>query len=109
MPNRPNPERFSETLPQFEVELFNMQDPDGSYDMLAVRCPRTGCRTRFWVQLKWRVLRPVKYADHEPPAYPYGRPCPHCSAAGAIPPEWRVYPTTTNPKPRRIVRRRRSK
>lgn len=92
-------------LPDFEVTRFHIDELEGSYDMLEVRCPR--CRFRFWVGLAWRVLRPVEGASDKPPAYPFGRPCPGCCATSAIPEEWREFPI--NPKPRRrIVRRRRS-
>ena len=96
-------------LPEFEVERFHIDEPAGSYDMLQVRCPR--CRAEFWVRLTWRVLRPVMGASDKPPAYPFGRNCPECCRAAAIPEQWRVVEEEAAPKSktRRVVRRRRSK
>jgi hypothetical protein len=94
-------------LPDFEVVRFHIDDPTGSYDMLEVRCPR--CGTRFWVPLKWRVLREVAGASDKPPAVPVGRNCPDCCCVSAIPEEWRVLPTPTKPKRRVVYRRRRNK
>ena len=92
-----------QTLPNYEVERFHIDEPGGSYDMYQVRCPRSGCGAPFWVPLSWRALREVEGASGLPPARVYGRPCPHCSRAAAIPPELRLAPAT---KPRRVVRRK---
>lgn len=43
-------------LPEFEVKLFHIDEPAGSYDMLEVRCTRTGCGQDHWVGLAWRVF-----------------------------------------------------
>jgi hypothetical protein len=92
-------------LPDFEVARFHIDDPTGSYDMLEVRCPR--CGTRFWVPLKWRVLRFVAGRDDDPPALPVGRNCPDCCAVSAIPEAWRERYEPTKHRPRRVVYRRR--
>lgn len=77
------------TLPEFGVKLFHIDEPGGKYDMLEVRCPRKECGETFWVPLSWRVLRPVLGSSLLPPARPFGRPCPCCSRAAAVPEEWR--------------------
>lgn len=83
-------------LPEFEIEELNVEATDGSSSMLIVRCPRRDCGEEFWVSLKWRVLRLVNLTVI------WGRPCPFCSRAAAIPEAWAVQP-----KKPRIVRRRR--
>lgn len=100
------------TLPEFVVTRFHIQEPAGSYDMLQVKCPRSGCHAEFWVKPTWGIIRPVTGVEGEPPALPVGRNCPHCSRVSAIPKPFRIKwgpHRTTNPKPRRVVRRRRSK
>jgi hypothetical protein len=98
-------------LPEFEVTVFHIQEPRGSWDMLQVRCPRSHCHAEFWVQRKWGIIRPVTGREDDPPALPVGRNCPHCSRVSAIPKPYRIKwgpHRTTQPK-RRVVRRRRSK
>jgi hypothetical protein len=95
----------------FEVARFHIHEPEGSYDMLEIRCPRKDCRARFWVGLAWALL--------DPPAQ--GRNCVWCGFCSAIPGQsepatesgpWDGFgsflkePVEANaPKPRRIVRR----
>jgi hypothetical protein len=97
-------------LPDYNVTVFNMiEDERGSYDMLEVACPR--CQATFWVGRIWAVIRAVTGRDDDPPSYPHGRPCPHCSRASAIPEDLRVYDRPDDkpkPKARYIVRRKRS-
>lgn len=91
-------------LPEFEVKRFHINEPGGSYDMLEVRCSRTGCGLSHWVQGGWAVLREVAGRPEDPPALIIGRPCPYCSRVSAIPEAVRVLPNAA--KPRRVVRRR---
>lgn len=95
-------------LPEFEVKLFHIDEPAGSYDMLEVRCTRTGCGQDHWVGLAWRVLHEVAGRPDELPALIVGRPCPYCSRVSAIPEAWRVFPSAVkqSPKRKRVVRRR---
>lgn len=92
------------TLPVFEVERVEVL-LDGQFSMLVVTCPRSGCRGEFWVGFKWGALRLVEGANGQM-AMPYGRNCPHCCAVSAIPEEYRIAPPD---RPRRVVRRKKSK
>lgn len=100
-------------LPEYKVEEFTMYWKQGSFTMLEITCPR--CGVEFWARTTWRMIYNVVYTTEKgkAPARPHGRSCPYCFAASAIPEEWRVYtnkerPKAEPPKPRRIVRRRRS-
>lgn len=94
-------------LPTFEVERFHIDEPEGSYDMYQVRCSRCGAVS--WFTLLWALIQPVLGREDDPPAHPVGRPCPYCSKVSTIPEELRIIASPNNPRPRRIVRRRRSK
>lgn len=93
-----------QVLPNYTVTRFHIDEPEGSYDMYEVKCPRSGCGSSHWVPLSWRALREVEGAFGKPPARVYGRPCPHCSKASAIPPELRLAPS--QPAKRRVVKRK---
>lgn len=95
----------SEQLPAYSAERYHVDDEDGSHDMFRVVCPRRGCEGVFWVEPRWTVLRAEQGSSLLPAAFPYGRPCPYCSRASAIPEELRRRAPTTG----RIVRRKRRK
>lgn len=96
-------------LPDFAVEEYNIDDEDGSRSMLKVVCPH--CSREFWVSRVWLTIYPVMGRTDDPPAYPFGRPCPYggCYKTAAIPEGLRiVYTEFTKPK-RRTIKRRKGK
>lgn len=88
-------------LPEYNVSRFHLDDDTGSYDMFKVVCPRKGCGGEFWVRPSWALLQPVLGREDDPPAYPVGRNCPHCSRVSAIPEGLRRQAPVRN-----VVRRR---
>jgi hypothetical protein len=93
-------------LQPYIVEAFDVNDEDGSRDMLKVTCQRTMCGYEHWVARHWGVIREVLGRDMDPPARVVGRPCPYCSRASLIPEEFRIFPAE---RPRRVVKRRKRK
>jgi hypothetical protein len=91
-------------LPEFTVKRFHIDAAEGSYDMLEVTCPRTGCGRTHWVAASWCAVRYVQGREGEPAARVVGRPCPWCSAASAIPEALRVEPSA--PRKKRRVKTR---
>lgn len=91
------------TLPVYVVKLFNIDEPGGSYSMLEVTCPRRECGSTFWVRSSWCVIRPVAGASDRPPSRPFGRSCPYCFRAAAIPEDRRVYEEPEEAAPKRHV------
>lgn len=81
-------------LPTFRVERFHIDEPKGSYDMLEVTCPRPGCGLAHWVVGGWTGIQPVEGRPEDPPAKVFGRACPYCFRASAVPPELRTKKTT---------------
>lgn len=75
------------TLAEFTVERVEVDSPDGTTSMLAVTCPRSGCRGEFWVTHKWTYLATVLGANNQMVVV-YGRNCPYCSRAARIPAEF---------------------
>jgi hypothetical protein len=61
-------------IPEYKVERFHINESEGSYDMLQVTCPRSGCGLDFWVRLMWRRSSPYRT-----------RPCPHCFKVSRVP------------------------
>lgn len=99
-------------LPTYAVELFHIDEPAGSYDMLKVTCQGADCRGEFWVKPgAWRYRVGAKTAS-----------CPYCFKTAWVPdatseqPEPEVQETarqrssrlTGGPDKRKIVKRRRT-
>lgn len=100
-------------LPPFKVAPYWVDTSDGSFDMLRVTCPRTGCKREFWVGRVWGLIVYVTGRTDDPDARVVGRPCPYCSRASAVPEPFQIDPRAAlaarEPKTkRRIVRRRKS-
>jgi hypothetical protein len=101
-------------LPEYRVERFHIDLPDGSTDLFRVICPR--CSRSFWVEPgPWRLIVPVMGRSEDPPAWPVGRTCPYavCGKVSAIPEDLQVrqgqQALATGDKPRRVVRRKKSR
>lgn len=75
----------SPALPTFTVERFNIDAPDGSYDMYEVKCGRKECGLKFWVLLVWTKPLRSRGRDDDPPARIKTRPCPYCFKVSKLP------------------------
>lgn len=64
------------TMPEWSAERFHLQDEEGSYDMLRLVCPRSGCSGVTWVPASWAVPQAGTVNT---------RGCPHCSRFAWLP------------------------